>query len=59
MVADPQDEKLADADDISDTNTNAALVVQLPSTGTYRIIVNAYDPQGRGRYQLTVREVSN
>ena len=59
MVADPQDEKLADADDISDTNQNAALVVQLPSTGTYRVIVNAYDPQGRGQYQLTVREVGN
>jgi len=29
--------------------------VTLPRTGTYRIIANAYDRNGRGRYVLTVR----
>jgi serine protease Do len=57
MVADPQNKKLADADDISETNPNASLIVELPATGTYRVIVNAYDPNGRGTYRLTVREV--
>lgn len=57
MVADPQGGKLADADDISETDQNASLVVELPTTGTYRLIVNAYDPNGRGNYRLTVREV--
>jgi serine protease Do len=27
----------------------------LPATGRYRVIVNAYDASGRGRYTLTVR----
>jgi len=27
----------------------------LPVTGSYRVIVNAYDASGRGRYTLTVR----
>jgi S1-C subfamily serine protease len=42
-------------DDISQTNTNSQIVVVLPRTATYRIIVNGYSPQDRGRYTLTVR----
>lgn len=42
-------------DDESPTSTNSRLTVTLPRTGTYRIIANAYDRNGRGRYVLTVR----
>jgi serine protease Do len=36
---------------------NAALTLQLPLTGTYRVIANAYDRRGRGNYSLTVKRV--
>jgi S1-C subfamily serine protease len=42
-------------DDESTSSTNSQLTVTLPRTGTYRIIANAYDRNGRGRYVLTVR----
>ena len=43
-------------DDLSDSNSNSALTVTLPSDGVYYVIVNAYDDQGLGEYTLTVRE---
>lgn len=42
-------------DDFSEGNTNSQIVITLPQTGTYRIVVNAYDRTGRGNYVLTVR----
>ncbi|MBP0000280.1 MAG: trypsin-like peptidase domain-containing protein [Cyanobacteria bacterium SID2] len=42
-------------DDAAPGNTNSALQLQLPYTGTYYIWVNSFDRTGRGRYQLTVR----
>ncbi len=36
---------------------NAVIQLRLPATGTYRVVANSYSPQGRGRYELTVREV--
>ena len=43
-------------DDLSNSNSNSALTVTLPSDGVYYVIVNAYDDQGLGEYTLTVRE---
>ena len=43
-------------DDLSDSNSNSALTVTLPSDGVYYVIVNAYDDQELGEYTLTVRE---
>jgi len=54
-IIDPNDELLAKNDDESDSNKNAFLIVTLPVTGRYRVMVNAYDASGRGRYTLTVR----
>jgi S1-C subfamily serine protease len=51
----PNDRLLAQNDDGSDSAKNAFLSVTLPTTGRYRVIVNAYDASGRGRYTLTVR----
>jgi serine protease Do len=51
----PNDRLLAQNDEGSDSAKNAFLSVTLPATGRYRVIVNAYDASGRGRYTLTVR----
>lgn len=55
ILLDPRDRKLAENDDASQTDSNSLLTLTLPETGTYRVIVNAYDRQGRGQYVLTVR----
>jgi S1-C subfamily serine protease len=51
----PNDRLLAQNDEGRDSAKNAFLSVTLPATGRYRVIVNAYDASGRGRYTLTVR----
>ncbi len=51
----PNDQLLAQNDEGSDSTKNAFVTVTLPVTGRYRVIVNAYDASGRGRYTLTVR----
>jgi len=54
-LLDPTDQVIGENDTAGQRNTNAMLTVTLPRTGTYRVIVNAYDRRGRGRYLLTVR----
>ena len=51
----PNGRLVAENDDASDSTKNAFLSVTLPATGRYRVIVNAYDASGRGRYSLTIR----
>jgi S1-C subfamily serine protease len=51
----PNNRLVAENDDASDSSKNAFLSVTLPATGRYRVIVNAYDASGRGRYSLTIR----
>ncbi|MBE9179178.1 trypsin-like peptidase domain-containing protein [Oculatella sp. LEGE 06141] len=55
IVLGPGDQLLGQNDDISPEDRNSALTVTLPSTGTYRVIANAYDSTGQGRYTVTVR----
>jgi S1-C subfamily serine protease len=55
IVLDANSRKLAENDDINDRDSNSRLTLTLPQSGTYRIIVNTYDRQGRGRYLLTIR----
>ncbi len=45
-------------DDVSSGNTNSALNLTLPYTGTYTVIVNAYDSSGRGNYRLSVNAMT-
>jgi len=52
---DPKGELIAENDDASRSDKNAAIRVTLPATGRYRVVVNAYDKTGRGQYLLTVR----
>jgi serine protease Do len=54
-LLDPEDQVIGENDGATQSGSNATLTVTLPRTGTYRVIVNAYDRRGRGRYLLTVR----
>ncbi|HLO49827.1 MAG TPA: trypsin-like peptidase domain-containing protein [Kamptonema sp.] len=51
----PNNRLVAENDDLNEESQNAGLTVTLPVAGRYRVIVNAYDSTGRGRYTLTVR----
>jgi|GEM_PF-3691798 len=55
-VVDSQNQIIAEHDDISEQNSNSRLTVTLFADGVYYIIVNSYDPNGRGEYTLTVSE---
>ncbi len=55
ILIDENGENIAENDDFRRGNTNSALNVTLPYTGSYRILVNTYERGERGRYQLTVR----
>jgi serine protease Do len=54
-LLDPSGQLVDKNDDLSDNDTNSRLVVTLPATGTYQVIVNAFDRNGQGRFTLTVR----
>ena len=54
-IMDQAGEIIEQNDDISDRNSNSRLKVTLPDSGTYNVIVNAYDKGGKGKYVLTVR----
>jgi hypothetical protein len=53
-VQDPEGKIIAENDDFSQGNSNSTLNLTLPVDGVYRLIVNSYDPQGRGKYTITV-----
>ncbi len=50
------DRRIIRGDDSSEQNS--AITVQLPATGTYRVIANASDRSGRGSYTLIVRSLN-
>lgn len=54
-IFDADGKLLAENDDINQNNSNSQISVTLPRSGRYRVIVNTYDREGRGRYTLTIR----
>lgn len=54
IVFSPGGELLGQADDISESDLTAQLVITLPNDGLYTILANAFDDTGRGQYTLTV-----
>ena len=50
----PDGKLLAENDDINQSNKNSGLTATLPRNGTYRLIVNGYDKNSRGRYAVSV-----
>ena len=55
LLESPTGERIATNDDSSD-GTNAQIVVQLPESGQYRVLVNALDETGRGNYRLLAEQ---
>jgi hypothetical protein len=53
-IADPQQQIIAQNDDISENNTNSEIQLTVTKEGVYRIIVNSYNPNSQGEYILTV-----
>lgn len=47
---------IAQNDDISDRDSNCRLELKLPKDGEYRIVINSYQEQGRGKYLLHVKK---
>lgn len=54
-LLDPYGQSLGHTDEVSSNDNHSQLTVTLPRSGVYRVIVNAYDKRGRGRYILTIR----
>ncbi|MDX2214912.1 MAG: trypsin-like peptidase domain-containing protein [Oculatellaceae cyanobacterium bins.114] len=55
ILVGPDNQVIDQNDDIGPENFNSSITTTLPASGTYRIIANAYDSNGRGRYLVTVR----
>ncbi|MEO1353128.1 MAG: CHAT domain-containing protein [Cyanobacteria bacterium J06635_15] len=53
-LVDPNNQVLAQNDDISPENRNSEIYFTLSTDGQYTVIVNAYDETGRGPYQLSI-----
>ncbi|MBU7585764.1 MAG: M48 family metalloprotease [Nostoc sp. TH1S01] len=56
MLLDTEGNKLAENDDQGEYNSNSFLHVTLPKQNTYRVVVNSYQPQSQGKYNLRVVE---
>jgi serine protease Do len=54
ILFDSNGERLAENDDLANGNTNSEIVLTLPQSGRYHVIVNSYDDTGRGSYALTI-----
>ena len=55
ILEDDQGNRIATNNNISFDNTNAALVIELPAAGRYRVIANAYQANTQGSYRLTIQ----
>ena len=53
-LVDSSGNTIEENDDISQDNSNSRIEVTLPEDGTYNVIVNTYDEEGKGKYVLTV-----
>jgi len=59
VLADSQGNILEQNDDISEENQNSALEIKLPGNGEYQILVNSYNPEDRGSYELIVLPIDD
>ncbi|MEM8828200.1 MAG: pre-peptidase C-terminal domain-containing protein [Cyanobacteria bacterium P01_G01_bin.19] len=53
-LIDAQGNIIEQNDDINEEDSNSKIRVTIPESGTYNIIVNAYDEGGTGQYILTI-----
>ena len=59
IVIDAVGQAIGDNDDSTLLDTNSTLTLSLSEAGTYRIVVNAFDKNGQGNYQLVVAAASD
>ena len=57
ILEDDQGNLIVENDDISSTNTNAALVITLTNSGGYRVIAIALKANTQGPYHLTIQPI--
>lgn len=55
-VMDPEGNIIEKNDDLNEQTSNSRLEITLPESGSYSVIVNAYDQGGKGKYTLKVTE---
>jgi hypothetical protein len=55
-VVDPEQQVIAENDDVSETDRNSNITVTLPSDGTYTVVANGFDRTSRGQYSLSIME---
>ncbi|MEM9215430.1 MAG: tetratricopeptide repeat protein [Cyanobacteria bacterium P01_F01_bin.150] len=54
ILENEEGDRIATNDDMSLINTNAALVITLPTSGRYRVIANTYQGGTQGPYRLAI-----
>ena len=54
ILIDSAGNRIAENDDASSSTTDAEIIVTLPSTGDYTVIVNSYEGGQQGRFLLTL-----
>ncbi|MEM8501563.1 MAG: hypothetical protein AAF716_00240 [Cyanobacteria bacterium P01_D01_bin.1] len=54
ILLDPTGERMSENDDISRTNDDSRLVVQLPTTGMYTVLANSYESDKEGTYGIRI-----
>ncbi|MGB3136024.1 MAG: trypsin-like peptidase domain-containing protein [Nodosilinea sp.] len=54
ILVDEARNRVDENDDANSNTSNSEISAQLPSNGTYTVLVNSYQRGGRGRYLLTV-----
>jgi serine protease Do len=55
VLVSPDGKVFKENNNASNNTTDSAITATLPRSGVYRVIVNASDRDGRGRYTLTIR----
>lgn len=53
----PLEQTIASNDDVAKGDANARIIVTLPCDGTYRVMVNSYNPDSEGDFTLSISQV--
>ncbi len=53
----PLEQTIAGNDDVARGDANARIIVTLPCDGTYRVMVNSYNPDSEGDFTLSISQV--
>ncbi|NJM99126.1 MAG: hypothetical protein HC800_20055 [Phormidesmis sp. RL_2_1] len=54
ILLNPEGQRIYENDDISRSDRNARLIVDLPAAGTYTVVANSYMPRATGEYAIKI-----